>query len=340
MAVLVPKQDLLRPLKALVAFDPKGSPYVGVQLGDPPKFYRSGTHGYIMSRDFVDGESVAHVSLSNLIDCLKNLPEDAVQLGLDANGIMRIHGTSSDIFESESRVHTVAVGQAGLKKHDIGETRFEVDKAAFSRIDIRGFKSVTPPVLVKGRLMLVTDAGATVLWDGPESIQKLPDIYPRETFLRMVSGGAEVRRMAITSNGYWGAEIDELVTYAKGHVLGRQIFDNYAAAGTEVARLPAQRLMVGLDAAVGLLEPTERVDVDPRLGVLAKGKFGDNRNSLGEAGDWPRFGMLAKTAQVVSRALCQTLEDEAVLSLLPPTSTGSSVMRLQRGPFQVNFRSY
>jgi hypothetical protein len=337
--MLVPKSDLLKPLKALVAFDPKGSPYVGVQLGVTPKFYRSSAHGYIMSRGYGD-EKIAHVSLSNLVDCLKNLPEDAVQLGLDNNGILRIHGTSSDIFESETRVHTVAAGQAGLKKHDIGDVRFEVDKDAFSRIDIRAFKTVTPPVLAKGRLMLATDAGATVMWDGPESIHKLPDIYPRESFLRMVSGGAEVRHITITANGYWGAEINDLITYTKGHVIGRQIFDNYTASGSEIAKLPAQRLVVGLDAAVGLLEPTERVDVDPKLGILAKGKFGDNRNSLGETGNWARFGMLAKTAKVVSEALSQTTEDEAVLYTLPPTSTGSPILRLKRGPFEINFRAY
>jgi hypothetical protein len=261
-------------------------------------------------------------------------------MGLDANGILRIYGTSSDVFESETHVHTVAEGQAGLKRHDTGDVRFEVDKDAFSRIDIRAFRTVTPPVLAKGRLLLATDSGATVMWDGPESLQKLPDIYPRDTFLRMVSGGAEARQIIITANGYWGAEIDDLLAYTKGHVIGRQIYDNYATPGTEVARLPAGRLVAGLDAAIGLLEPTERVDIDPRLGILAKGKFGDNRNSLGETGNWVRFGLLAKTAKVVSDALSQTVEDEAILYTLPPTATGSSLMRLKRGPFEVNFRTY
>lgn len=336
---LVPKADLLKPLKALIAFDPKGSPYIGVQLGVAPQFYRSSPHGYIMSRNY-DGTEVTHVSLNNFIDCLKNIPEDAVQLGLDANGILRIHGTSSDIFESETHVHTVSEGQAGLKRHDIGDIRVNVDKDAFARINVRSFRTVTPPVLAKGRLMLSTEAGATVMWDGPPSIHKLPDIYPRESFLRMVSGGEEVKQITITANAYWGAEIDDMITYTKGHVIGRQIFDNYATTGQEVARLPAQRLVVGLDAAVGLLEPTERVDVDPRLGILAKGKFGDNRNSLGETGDWERFGIMARTAKVISEALSQTVEDEAVLYVLPRTPTGIKLLRLKRGPFEINFRAY
>jgi hypothetical protein len=337
--MLIPKADLLKPLKVLVAFDPKGSPYIGVQLGDTPQFYRSSSNGFIQTKDFGEG-STTHVSLSNFFDCLKNLPEDAVQLGLDSNGILRIHGTSSDVFESETHVHTVSAGQAGLKRHDIGEVRFDVDKDAFSRINVKAFKTVTPPVLVKGRLMLATDAGATVIWDGPESIQKLPDIYPRESFLRMVSDGAEVRQITITANGYWGAEIEDMITYTKGHVIGRQIFDNYVAPGTEIAKLPAQRLVVGLDAAVGLLEPMERVDVDPKLGILAKGKFGDNRNSLGEIGEWPKFSVLAKTAKVISEALSQAVEDEALLYSLPLTPGGSTVLRLKRGPFEISFRAY
>jgi hypothetical protein len=339
MAILVPKADLLQPLKALAAFDPKGSPYIGVQLGDAPQFYRSSANGFIQTKNFGSGKTT-YVSLSNLIDCLRNLPEDAVQLGIDRSGILRIYGTSSDVFESETHVHTVSEGQAGSKRHDIGETRFDVDRNAFSRINAKAFKTVTPPVLVKGRLMLATDAGATVMWDGPESIQKLPDLYPRESFLRMVSGDVEVRRITITANGYWGAEIEDMVAYTKGHGIGRQIFDNYAASGTEIARLPAQRLVVGLDAAVGLLEPMERVEVDPKLGILATGRFGDNRNSLGETGDWPRFAMLAKTAKVISEALSQAVEDEAILYSIAPTPGGSTLLRLKRGPFEINFRAY
>jgi hypothetical protein len=336
--MLVPKNDLLKPLKSLAAFDPKGSPYIGVRVGnDIPAFCRSGANGYIQSKDFAGG-GITYVSLSNFLDCLKSLPEDAVQLGLDSNGILRIYGTSSDVFESEIHVHTVAEGQAGLKRHDVGVVRVQADKDAFSKIDVARFKLVTPPVLAKGRLMLATDAGATVMWDGPESIQKLPDLYPRESFLRMVSGGEEVKEIVITANGYWGAEIGGMVAFVRGHTIGRQIFDNYAASGQEIARIPAQRLVIGLKAAVGLLEPTEKLEIDPRQGVLAKGKFGDNRNSLGESGDWARFGLLAKTAKVVFEALSQATEDEAILYSVP--QAGMAALRLKRGPFEINFRVY
>lgn len=336
----VPKNDLLKPLKALVAFDPKGSPYIGVQLegATTPQFYRSSSYGFMQTKNFGTGP-VTYVSISNLIDCLKNLPEESVQLGLDNNGILRIYGTSSDVFESETHVHTVREGQAGAKQHDIGVVRREIANDAFSKVSFRAFKTVTPPVLVKGRLMLATDAGATVMWDGPEALQGIPEIYPRDNFLRAISDGANVTKLVITANGYWGATIDDMIAYTKGHIVGRQIFDNYNAEGTPLAKLPAQRLVVGLDAAVGLLEPTERVDVDPRLGVLAKGKFGDNRNSLGETGEWPKFGMLAKTAKVISEALSQSIDDEAILYSIP-SKPEAPILRLKRGAFEVNFRAY
>lgn len=338
--MLVPKTDLLKPLKALQAFDPKGSPYIGVQLDtDTPQFYRSSPNGYIQSRGFT-GTSVTHVSLANFMDCLKSLPEEAVQLGLDNNGILSIYGTTSDVFESETHVHTVAESQAGLKKHDVGVVRVEIDREAFSKVNLRPFKTVTPPVLVKGRLMLATDAGATVIWDGPESLLTAPAIYPRETFLRQISDGAAVAQIMVTANGYWGATVDDMVTYTKGHVIGRQIFDNYAVVGQEIAKLPAQRLVDALESAVKLLEPSEKVDIDPRLGVLAKGKFGDNRNSLGGTGEWQRFGMLAKTAKVVFEALSQTTEDEATLYSVPTSQANTTILRLKRGPFEINFRAY
>lgn len=334
----VEKSEILKSLKALHYFDPKGAPYIGVQLSDEtPKFYRSSSNGFIQSQGFTH-KNITFVSLPNFIDCLKNIPENLIQLGLDTNGILHIIGTSDDSFESESHVHTVLEGQAGIKKHDIGELRIKIDKESFSKIDVRPFKIVTPPVLVRGRLMLVTDAGATVVWDGPESLLGIPEIYPRDNFIRMVSRGSNVKEIMINSNGYWGAIIDDMVTYTKGHIIGKQIFDNYTVPGQEIAKLPAQRLVVGLDAAVGLLEPSERLDIDPKLGILAKGKFGDNRNSIGETGNWEKFGLLARTAKVVSDALSQTIEDEVSLSQI--TTSIGPLLRFKRGPFEITFKAY
>jgi hypothetical protein len=337
--MIVPKNDLLKILKTLALFDPKGSPYIGVQLGSAmPSFYRSSALGYIQSNDFGDG-GTTHVSLAHFINSLKNMPEDSIQLSLDGMGVLCITGTD-DQFKSDTHVHTVAPGQAGLKKHDIGEPVFPVDKNAFAKINVKPFKMVTPPVLVKGRLMLATDAGATIIWNGPEFVHNFPEVYPREGFLYMVCDGAEVKNMTVTTHGYWGAEIEDFTVYTKGHDRGRQIFNTYTSPGQEIGRLPAKRLMDTLDSAVGLLEPAGKVEIDPKTGLSVKGKFGNSQHSLGEGGNWPKFGMLAKTAKVISDALSQTFDDDAVLFSVPTTMAGVIILRLKRGPFEVNFRAY
>ena len=144
--------------------------------------------------------------------------------------------------------------------------------------------------------MLSTNKGAVVMWSSP-LLALLPDkLSPREPFLRMVCG-QEVDELVLTQNGYWGAVIGDLVTYNKGHVLGRQLFDNYNVAGVEVAQLPAERLLTCLHSAVGLLDEPTRINVDPKVGVIAKGTFGDNRNSLGETGDWQKLAFRQKQLQ-------------------------------------------
>lgn len=337
VVMLTEKNELLRSLKAMQAFD-KGSPYVAVQLppaGGRPQFFRSSADGLIYTKDFAPGNTVTYVSLEHFISCLKSVPEDAIELGLDANGILRIFGTSSDIFESESHVLTVSPRQAGGYAHTTGEVILRIEPSVLSRIDVTKFNLNTPPVLANGRLMLSTKAGATVVWTGPEALNTAPGLYPRENFLRAIAGEAVVADLGVTSTGYWMASTGGLVTYIKGHTVGRQHFDLYNSPTQELAKLPAERLLIGLNSAYALLEPVEKVEIDPKLGVMAKGKFGDNRNSLGETGNWSRFTILAQTAKVIYDALSQTIEDEAVLY-----TSGPGTMRLRRGSFEVNFRSF
>jgi hypothetical protein len=99
-------------------------------------------------------------------------------------------------------------------------------------------------------------------------------------------------------------------------------------------------LLTCLRAAVDLLSETDRIDIDPKLGVIAKGTFGDNRNSLGETGNWTRFGIQAKTASVVIDALSQATGDYATLEVTSSGSGPTSTMRFSRGSFAVNFRSF
>jgi hypothetical protein len=337
--MLVVKTDLLKPLKSLAAFDHKGAPYVGVQLvdGHKPMFLRSNNDGIIQSKEY-GLFPTTFVSLNHLINVLKNCPEDSIELSVNERGIMRMYGTSEVGSNTETNVHTVNEKQAGIKVHDIGMRMVALDSQTFAGFNIDKLTLVSEPVLAHGKLMLATNKGAVVMWKNELFASQPINLSPREPFLRMVCG-QEVDDLALTKNGYWGAGIGDLVTYTKGHVLGRQLFDSYNQPGVEAAQLPAERLLTCLRAAVGLLDEQEIIEIDPKLGVIAKGTFGDNRNSIGETGNWNRFSLQAKTAKVVIDTLSQAAGDYATLEL---TSTGSgptSTMRLVRGALTVNFRS-
>ena len=338
--MLIVKNDLLKPLKALQSFDHKGAPYVGVQLvdGHKPMFLRSNNDGIIQSKEY-GVFPTTFVSLSHLTNVLKNCPEDSIELSVNERGIMRMYGTSEVGSNTETNVHTVSEKQAGIKIHDIGVRMLTLDTQTFAGFNIDKFTLVSEPVLAHGRLMIATNKGAVIMWTNELFGTQPINLSPREPFLRMVCGQV-VEDLTLTANGYWGATFGDLVTYTKGHVLGRQLFDSYNQPGVEAAKLPAERLITCLKAASSLLDDSEVIEVDPKLGVIAKGTFGDNRNSLGEIGTWNRFSLQAKTAKVVIDTLSQAAGDYATLEL---TSTGSgptSTMRLVRGSLAVNFRSF
>ena len=338
--MLIVKNDLIKPLKAIAAFDHKGAPYVGVQLvdGHKPMFLRSNNDGIIQSKEY-GAYPTTFVSLGHLINVLKNCPEDSIELSVNDRGIMRMYGTSEVGSNTETNVHTVAEKQAGMKLHDIGPKMVTLDSQTFAGFNIDKFTLVSEPVIAHGKLMIATNKGAVVMWSNPLFASQTINLSPREPFLRMVCG-QEVDEIVLTKNGYWGATMGDLQTYTKGHILGRQLFDSYNQPGVEAAQLPAERLLTCLRAASALLDEGEIVEIDPKLGVIAKGTFGDNRNSLGETGTWNRFSMQAKTAKVVIDTLSQGVGDYATLEL---TSTGSGptqTMRLVRGALAVNFRSF
>jgi len=337
--MLIVKSDLVKPLKALAAFDTKGAPYIGVQLveGQKPLFYRSNGDGVVQSKDY-GLFPTTYVSLSHFSDVLKSIHEESIELSLNERGILRLHGVSVG-YDTTAHVHTVSEGQAGVKHHDIGPRQVTADPQTFAGLDIKPFKLASPPVVANGKLMLVTDRSAIIMWTGDHLAALPKNLSPREPFLRMVCGN-DVDELVLTANGYWGAVFGDMVTYAKGHLLGRQLFDTYNAQGVEVTQLPAERLLTGLSAAVSLLDDTDRVDVDPKLGVIAKGSFGDNRTSLGETGDWGKFGLQAKTAKAVVDALGQATDDYAILENMSSGTGPTSLMRLRRGAFEVNFRSF
>ena len=339
--MLIVKNDLLKPLKALQSFDHKGAPYVGVQLvdGHKPMFLRTNNDGIIQSKEY-GLFPTTFVSLNHLINVLRNCPEDSIELSVNDRGIMRMYGTSEVGSNTETNVHTVSEKQAGMKIHDMGVKMVTLDPQTFAGFDIDKFTLVSEPVLKDGKLMIATNKGAVIMWKSDLFSQPgITSFSPREPFLRMVCA-QEVSDLYLTKNGYWGAAIGDLVTYTKGHILGRQLFDSYNQPGAEAAQLPAERLLTCLRAASSLLDEGEIIEIDPKQGVIAKGTFGDNRNSLGETGTWNRFSLQAKTAKVVIDTLSQASGDYATLEL---TSTGSGptqTMRLVRGGLAVNFRSF
>src|SRR5271168_600050 len=151
--MLIVKNDLLKPLKAIQAFDHKGAPYVGVQLvdGHKPMFLRSNNVGIIQSKEY-GLFPTTFVSLSHLTNVLKNCPEDSIELSVNERGIMRMYGTSEVGSNTETNVHTVTEKQAGIKIHDIGDRVVTLDTGTFAGFNIDKLSLVSEPVLAQGRL--------------------------------------------------------------------------------------------------------------------------------------------------------------------------------------------
>jgi hypothetical protein len=333
--VLIDKGDLSKTLRVVQGFDTNASPFIGVQLADDqaPRFYRSGAFGFISSKDFAT-TSPTNVSLAHLQDCLKVLREEKVEMGLDLNGILKISSTDNT-FDSELRVHTVPAAQAGLKTHNVGDIALRFEPNVFLGIDTTPFKTKTPPVLVEGRLMLAT-SDAVIIWTGMDSL-KHARVYPREAFLRLACANADVREIVLTTGGYWGVVTNDLVMFNYGHNLGRELFDSYNVPSVELVRLPADRLIYALKAAAGLIGDKDRVDIDPKYGVVSRNRYGsDAKFSLGGTQGWNKFGVFGGTARAIVDALFQSKDEEAVLSsvqMVHPT------LRLRRGPFEVSFKT-
>jgi len=333
--MLIDKAELLKTLRAIQTFDTNSSPYVAVTLRDDsgPLFYRSSAFGFIQSKDF-GLASTTNVSLSHLQECLKVLREEKVEMGLDPNGILRISSTDNT-FDSELRVHTVTAAQAGLKTHQVGDITTRLEPNVFLGIDTSPFKPKTPPVLVNGRLMLAT-SDAVIIWNGPDSLKGLAN-YPREAFLRVATSNPAVTEVVLTAGNYWGVVTNDLVMFTYGHTLGHELFDVYNVPATDLVRLPAERLVYALRAAAGLVGDRDKVEIDPKEGVVSRNKFGSEAKfSLGGATGWPKFGIFGGTAQAVVDALSQSKDEEIVLSSVPMVHP---TMRMRRGPFEVSFKT-
>jgi hypothetical protein len=333
--MLADKAELSKTIRSIQAFDANASPYVAVSLppDSSPLFYCSSAFGFVQSKDF-GGASQTNVSISHLKECLAVLRDEKVELSLDPSGILKISSTDNT-FESELRVHTVNHAQAGLKLHTVGDIATRLPFNTFLGLNTTPFKPKTPPVLACGRIMLAT-SDAVIMWDGPDSLKGVAS-SPREAFLRTAAGNPAVTDIVLTANNYWGVVTNDLVTFSYGHTLGRELFNIYNVPATELVHLPAERLVYSLRAAAGLIGDKDRVDVDPKVGVISRNKFGSEAKfSLGGTAGWTKFGVFGGTAQAIVDALSQSKDDEAILSRVSMTHP---TLRLRRGPMEVSFKT-
>jgi hypothetical protein len=326
---LVDKNELLKTLRSLTAFD-NGSPYIAIYVDEPLTFYRSSPFGFIQSKKLSLSVRGTCVSLLQLQERLRVLPEEQVDVDLDPNGVLKI-SSINNTWNNELRVHTVKHEQAGLKTHTIGDVKMKLDPSLFSGFNAKPFPVVAFPSLTNGIILLPTVYGI-IIWQGPEELKKI-QLQPRDTFLKFLSPSVE--EIYLTEKGYWGASTDSLLTFVGTHNVSDILFKLYNVAGTKLVSYPADRLCYALNAAAsivsGNIELTgQEVRVKDNHGLTSK--FG-----VGGAGD-TKFTIYTKTAKLIVDALEQTKEDE--ITLYSVNVGNHPTMRLERGNWAVSFKTF
>ena len=327
----VDKVEILKTLRTIANFDDEASPFAALSLSNA-KFYRSSAFGYIMSKNAVVDASSVYVSISHLQDCLRAMPEEKLELALDNKTV--VVKSIAAAFQSELRVHTVDVQNAGLKKHPVSNIKTTLSPDIFKGFDIKPFDVAAAPLLREGRLLVVTPFGA-VIWTGPESLKVLNvQSNPRENFLRFVSAGCE--SILITDNGYWGAVGSDLVSFISGHNIAPHLFQLFDVDAEPLATVPANRLVEALKAAAGLCDAGRKVEIKPKEGVTAEDAFGNvSKFGLGDVAGLPQATLPPQSAKLIVDALSQTSEENAVLYWIDQKNP---VLRVTRGSFEVNIK--
>jgi hypothetical protein len=327
---LVNKADLLKTLRVINAFD-YGSPYIAVYVDEPLTFHRSSPFGFIQSLNRSIAINPTYVSLAQLQERLRILPEESVEIDIDANGVLVISSIDNAFF-NELRVYTVKPEAAGIKEHDIGNVRLKLQPWLFAGFDARPFQVVSNPYMKKGKLLLPTVNGI-VTWQGPKDLETL-SIQPRDGFLKFLSSGVE--NIYLTDTGYWGADTDKLLAFFGPHSGNDLLFNSYDVAGTKLATFPANRLCQALQAAGSIMTGTITMKADEIVTKDSQGnlcRFGVSGN-----GTVLPFSIYSKTAKLIVDALEQSVEEEATLYSI---SVGTHpTMRLERGSWSVNFKTF
>jgi hypothetical protein len=335
----VDKDAILKTLSAIDKFDATASPFVVLRL-DNAKVYRSSSFGFISSKDIVMDKDSAFVSLGHLRDCLKAMPEDKVELELDANGVLLVKSIEST-FESELRVYTISAAEIAkgkvppMKRHELGKFSGVLKPEVFRGFDARPFQIAAPPILLNGKLLLSTVSGI-IMWQGPDALQDVT-IHPRDSVLRFISGGVE--EVYLTDTGYWGASSGPLIMFVSGHNLSPNLHQLYNVPGDKITEFPAHRLLQALGGAASLCDNSRKVDITPDKGVTTKNSFGNPQEfHITPQKGWDAFSIFGATAKLVCDALSQTNEETAVLERV---NVGTfPTMRLTRGGWSVSFKIF
>jgi hypothetical protein len=271
--------------------------------------------------------------MGNLKDLL-NVSADTMNMSLDAAGKLRLE--SNEEYPVRLQVHTVRSEVAGFKGHYLGNPgNFRFAGDLFNGFDIRVFKSLaSPPLLEKGRLLISTINGA-VIWTS-EPLKAVPVIVqPRESFLRFIAGGGTAE-LLVSNQGYWIAEKESLVCAMTSHQTPTEMLKVYDYAGTELTRFHAPRLLASLSNVSYLTGDTDRVEFNPKDGIVCRDKYSNAQIFPHGATSttWPRGVIFGRTAKFIVDALSQTQEEGAVLYSVP---LRNPTYRIVRGPFEVNF---
>lgn len=342
--MLVDKAEIQKTLRVLTAFDNAASPYVAMQLpeGGKPLFYWVGNSiGFIQSKEYSPNDAfnpVAYVSLGHFSDIIRLSQDDKLNITMDSKGIVRLESTNP-AFPARFIVHSVRKEDTGMKTHLIGKPRNTViDPTAFQGLDIKPFHSKIAtqcPLLKDGKLMIPMHTGI-VFWQTPECLKSI-ELSPKENFLRLVGGNA-LEDLVISSHGYWGAvSSNGMVAYMFGHASGNEsLYNEYNQSATEIAKFPAAQLVYALNTASALCGGSNRVDIDPKEGVMFKDQMGEHSTiGLGSYDTFRRFGIHGDSAKTIVDAFNQSKETEAVLLKV---NHPDEVIRFKRGAFEVNIK--
>ncbi len=332
--MLIDKGDLIKVLRVISGFDAQACAFLGVQLpGDRPQFHRSSPFGFIQTNDFDLTNPSIFVSLNNFKDLL-NVSADTMHMAIDTAGKLRLEST--DAFPVRLQVHTVRKEVTGFKGHYLGDpSNFRYAGDIFNGFDIRPFKLLSlPPLLEKGRLLINTIAG-TVVWTGSDAL-KAVIMQPREAFLRFIAGGG-CTDLLVSKQGYWVTEKEGLVCALSGHNTPKEMLKVYEYPGVELTRFHAPRLLASLSNISYLTADTDRVELNPRDGIMCRDKYNNPQIFPHSATSttWPRGVIFGRTAKFIVDALNQTQEEDAVLYSIP---LRTPTYRIVRGSFEVNFQ--